>query len=310
MNARGGRMKKCAASAAALLLLIALLVSCFGYKNEAAMLASALAEDHAVVALADVGQGECVIILAGDSTVMIDSGDASKTSRRSVLSFLKECGITKIDYLFVSHPHADHIGGMRAVVENCEIGVIVFPEIDDSLQPTSKIYFELLQAIDASGVAVETAKIGDYYDLALGGLTVLSAGGYKDLNNCSVVLLYRYGGTEFLLTGDAEKAVERDILAGGADIESEVLIAGHHGSNTSTTKDFLDAVSPLYLAISCGADNRYGHPHKEVLERVQAAGAVIYHTDVDGTIVFASDGQTVAAYAENRKAEWSAILLG
>ena len=310
MNARGGRMKTRAASAAALLLLIALLVSCFGYKNEAAMLASTLAKDHAVVALADVGQGECVIILAGDSTVMIDSGDASKTSRRSVLSFLKECGITKIDYLFVSHPHADHIGGMRAVVENCEIGVIVFPEIDDSLQPTSKIYFELLQAIDASGVAVETAKIGDYYDLALGGLTVLSAGGYKDLNNCSVVLLYRYGGTEFLLTGDAEKAVERDILAGGADIESEVLIAGHHGSNTSTTKDFLDAVSPLYLAISCGADNRYGHPHKEVLERAQAAGAVIYRTDVDGTIVFASDGQTVAAYAENRKAEWSAILLG
>lgn len=256
---------------------------------------TAVSDGEISVHFLDVGQGDSTFIeLTDGRTMLIDAGTADYG--QNIIEYIKGMGYTKIDYLVATHPHADHIGGMTDVVESFDIGAIYMPDVDT----TTKTYENLLEAIYNKSLKIKTAKSGGYIidepDLTakiLAPVTIYE----NDLNNCSIVIKLSYDDTSFLFTGDAEKK-ELEQITG--DISADVLKVGHHGSNTSTTEDFLLRVIPYYAVISCGKNNEYGHPHSEVLNLLDDFDAEVYRTDKDGTVRFTSDGQNL--YVETEKA--------
>jgi len=239
------------------------------------------------VHIIDVGQGDAILVQFHSQNMLVDAGPDD-----SVVSYLNQQGIKKIDYLIATHPHADHIGGMAAVIRSFDIGKIYMPKVSH----TTKTFENTLQAVKSKGLKVSTAK---------SGVTILNQNGtkanfiapcsssYDNLNNYSAVIKIQHGNTSFLLAGDAEAESEQEMLASGTNLKADVLKVGHHGSNSSTTPSFLKAISPKYAVISCGTGNQYGHPHKELLNKLSSAGIQTYRTDVNGTVIFTSDGKTL-----------------
>lgn len=252
------------------------------------------------VSVLDVGQADSILIESGDFVALIDAGDYF--SERAIADGLRARGIARIDLLVATHPHRDHIGGMAALIGEFEIGKVLFTTYSDELTPTNTTYMNLLNALIDASFQTVTAATGEVIEMPLGALTVLSAGGYNELNDCSLVIRCDYGETSFLLTGDAGFAVENAMMADGLPLACDVLKAGHHGSKYATSAAFLEAVGPAYVAVSCGVDNQYGYPTEEFLDRVQAAGAAVLRTDLDGDIVFLSDGASVRAATETKEA--------
>lgn len=252
-------------------------------------------QDELLIETVDVGQGDCIIIKTPDnSVIMVDAGE--RTAISNIVATFKKYDIEKIDLLIATHPHADHIGGMQYFVESYPISKIMMPKSDHS----TTMYLNLLQSIKDKGLKITEAKPGITYefgDVTIGVLGPVSTA-YKDLNNISVVFKLTYGDTSFLFTGDAEKEAEKDIIASGADLSTDVIKAGHHGSSTSTTQEFLDAVSPLIALVSCEIDNEYGHPHKEFLERISKKGCTLYRTDKNGNISILSNGTNISVETE------------
>ena len=238
----------------------------------------------------DVGQGDAVLIQTPQDRVMlIDAGSAN--AGEAVLRYLDERGISQIDLVVGTHPHEDHIGGLIAVLENLPVGKV----IDSGKIHTSKSYEKYLALIDEKKIPFEIGRAGK--EIALDPsvtLKILHPGPDiedSNVNNSSVVVQLSYGEVDFLFTGDAELEAESEILARGyCCTEVTVLKVGHHGSSSSTSEDFLRAVAPEIAVISLGRDNPYGHPHEETLDRLAAAGAKIFRTDLAGSIVITTDG--------------------
>ena len=234
----------------------------------------------------DVGQGDSILIEVGGQTMLIDAAEADQAE--NINAYLEAQGIQKLDYVLGTHPHADHIGGLKSVIEHFEVGQIYLPKVAH----TTSTYQGLLKAIQNKGQKVHTAKAG---------VTVCQGEGYKaeilspqqetyeDVNNASIVLKLTVGDTAFLFTGDAEASVEKEL----DNVRADVLKVGHHGSRTSSSVTFLQRVQPKIAVISCGRDNDYGHPHEETMQALADAGATVYRTDRNGTIVCSSDGTTV-----------------
>lgn len=236
----------------------------------------------------DVGQGDSIFVtLPNGKNMLIDAGE--KKSGADIASFIKEKGVSKIDFLVATHPHADHIGGMKQIVESFEIDKIYMPKASAN----TKTFENLLLAIKEKGKTITTAK---------GGVSILTENGldirfvapmndkYDDLNNYSAVIKLTYGATSFLFTGDAEKLSENEI---SADIKCDVLKVAHHGSSSSSSEEFLLKASPEYAVISCGEGNEYGHPHSEVMSLLEKHGIKIFRTDIQGTIEAVSDGENI-----------------
>ena len=198
-----------------------------------------------------------------------------------------------------THPHSDHIGGMDTVMQGITVGKLLMPDLPDDLIPTTKTYLSVLDAAEQTQTEMVYAYPGDSWQICGGKLTVLGpVKDYDDLNDESLVMRFDYGETSFLLTGDQEAGAEEDLLASGADVNADLLGVGHHGSSTSTSQSFLDAVSPSVAVISCGEGNDYGHPHMETTQRLEEAGVEIYRTDLQGSIVATSDGQKLTVSTE------------
>lgn len=246
----------------------------------------------------DVGQGESILIRGPEKTVLIDAGENEQGDL--VVSYLREQEIEAIDYVIGTHPHADHIGGMAKVLGRMPVGDVILPVIPDDIVPATASYTRMLEAIADQDLMITPAEAGDTYPLGDGAvLTILGpVGEYDDLNNMSVVCRVDYGDTSFVFTGDAEKESEGDMLEAGHIQQATVLNLGHHGSKTSTSKSFLQAVAPQVTVLSCGQDNRYGHPHRDVVERVEEMGARVLRTDLDGTILLISDGKSIGIQVE------------
>lgn len=245
------------------------------------------------VSFIDVGQGDSILVELGEEAMLIDCG--TRSAGDDVLAYLAEEQVTALDHLVLTHPHEDHIGGAVDVLDNIPVGQVLMPEKTH----TSATYGNTLDASARQGSAVTLAEPGSSFSLGDAVVEVLApVQDYDDLNNCSVVLRLRYGETSFLFTGDAEAPAEADILNSGADVDADVLKLGHHGSDTSTAQDFLDAVSPEIAIASCGLDNEYGHPGSSTVEKLAASDIPLYRTDLQGTIQVTSDGENIRIYTE------------
>ena len=196
-------------------------------------------------------------------------------------------------YIIGTHPHADHIGGLDDVIDAFDIGTIIMP----NKISTTKTFEDVLDSIARKGLSITKPKPGQTYDL--NGAEVIILGPveekYSNINNYSVVAKLVNGKNTFLFTGDAEAMSEREMLDKNKEIlKSDLLKSGHHGSDTSTSQDFLDAVNPKYAVITVGIDNRYGHPDTVVLDRLEMKKVQVYRTDLDGTIIAISDGDIIS----------------
>jgi competence protein ComEC len=236
----------------------------------------------------DVGQGDAILVTAPGGNMLIDTSESK--AREALDDYLKTAGVEEIEYLVLTHPDADHIGNADFIIQNYVIKNIIMTDY----VATSKTYERLLDAIEASSANVIIGESG--YRFNIGELTntiIAPNSDYDDPNEMSIVVKSTYGETSVMLTGDAEKKSEADSLKKwSADtFKCNILKVGHHGSSSSTTEAFLNAVDPDIAVISCGSGNKYGHPHDEVIERLLAKGVEIYQTDEDGDIVFKTDGK-------------------
>lgn len=232
----------------------------------------------------DVGQGDAVLIEQDGCFALIDAGD--RDAEDALVSYLQSVGVDKLTFLVMTHPHADHIGSMRAVVEAFSVDTIILPDFTKAPMPTTATFTKLLEAVRKNGIKALTARVGDVFTLGAGTLTVLGDGVYTDnMNNLSLVTMFEASGIRFFASGDGEKEVERALLDSGADVSASLYKAAHHGSSTSNTQELLEAVQPRVVVISCGKDNSYGHPHKEALEVYEAVKAKVFRTDECGTVI-------------------------
>lgn len=245
------------------------------------------------VCFLDVGQGDAALIRTPEHAVLIDAGDYEQSD--SVVQMLKALGVSRLNAAVCSHPHADHIGGMSAVLAQIGADVLYLPEIPEQLVPTDYPFTVLLDTAEKTDTVLRTPACHDTVAL---GSTVLEFlctenSGFDDLNNCSLGCRVTCGDVSFFLAGDLEKAGEAAFLDAGLIEPVSVLKVSHHGSNSSSTEPFLQAAKPEYAVISAGAMNDYGHPAEKLLDRLAAYGCTVYRTDLDGTVVFATDGKAI-----------------
>ena len=244
-----------------------------------------------MVEFIDVGQGDCTLITDSQAVILIDGGESGEA--QTIINYLKNKNITKIDCCIATHPHSDHIGSLAKVFEEFEVVDVIMPEIPEKIIPTTTTYERFLTQLSENVENVILAERGATYSYGQMTLKILGpVNTYDDLNNMSVVAKVIFGETSVMLTGDAETLSEEDMLAfKGADYSADILKVAHHGSKTSSTDLWLKAVNPQYAVISCGVDNDYGHPHKQLLNRLKKMNIEYYRTDLLGDITFESDGK-------------------
>lgn len=254
--------------------------------------------DNLVVSFIDVGQGDCVLISCGGQNMLIDCGESTEFDR--VAAFLNSQGVKRIDVLAATHPHSDHMGCMGDVVSNYDIGEIIMPHIDDSDIPTTRYYERFIDACSAKGLYINEAQLGSTIKIGEAEAEIIAPNSlkYSGANNYSMGIILRHGSNSFLFTGDAEKLAEEEMLQSGRLQHVKVYKAGHHGSDTSSSEDFLKVVSPDYAVIMCGEGNSYGHPSPVIVDRLSEYARKIYRTDQCGSIIFESDGSTLQIRTE------------
>ncbi len=249
-----------------------------------------LPEGKMQVHFVDVGQGDCTLIQTSEAVILIDAGEAGEAD--DVINFLKERDIKKIDCCIATHPHTDHIGGLPEIFEKFDVDTVITTEFNEDNEPTTDTYERFIDSLEyVENVAI--AEVGDKYEYGSLKLEILGPlKQYEDLNNMSIVAKVSYGKTSLVLTGDAETLSENDMLENkNVDYSADILKLGHHGSSTSTGKAWLKAVNPEVGIISCGEGNKYGHPHKETVNKLKNNNIEYYRTDLKGTISFESDGE-------------------
>lgn len=237
----------------------------------------------------DVGQADSALVTCDGHSMLIDGGNVDDSN--VLYSVMQRETDGHLDYVVGTHAHEDHIGGLSGAFEAVTADMTLCPVTEYD----SKAFRDFASHAEQKGGGITIPDVGDTYTLGKAKFTIVGVNSVPDdTNNTSIVLRIVYGDTSFLFTGDAEQEAENMILASGQDIQSTVLKVGHHGSSTSTSEAFLDAVNPTYAVISCGTGNSYGHPHQETLDKLQNKGVEVYRTDLLGDIYCTSDGKEVS----------------
>ena len=247
-----------------------------------------------IASFIDVGQGDSIFLeFPNGKNMLIDAGE--KYESETVQSFINSKGYFSLDYVVGTHPHTDHIGGLESIIRRYEIGEIYLPKVVH----TSKTYENLLTTINELGYKVNGAISGMEIINEKGlEVKILSPknSNYSELNNYSVVIKIVFGNTSFLFMGDAEKVVENEILN---EVSADVVKVGHHGSDSSSSSDFVESVGAKYAVIMSGVDNQYDLPSDEVVSRWENSGAKVYNTSVNGNIVMVSDGNNISVEVQD-----------
>ncbi|MGL5821178.1 MAG: MBL fold metallo-hydrolase [Sarcina sp.] len=233
----------------------------------------------------DTGNSDAILI-KGEKTVLIDGGD--NNDEKPLVEYIKKIGVGKLDYLIATHNHADHIGGLDSVVENLEVGTTLISNGDAE----TDTYKDFINALAKKNLSPSVPLEGVKFDLGNNSyIQLFNGNGGSDTNEQSLVTLYVNGNDKFLFTGDAETETEKEILSKMPDVD--VLKVGHHGSKSSTSQEFLDKVNPEFAIVTVGKDNKYNHPHKVVMDRIQNSNIKVHRTDECGSIIFKSTGNGV-----------------
>lgn len=289
-----------------------------GQSSDTAANSKAEAKGQLTISMLDIGQGDAVLIQTGAKNILIDTGDdkyyedgKKGKENTQLLTELQKLKIDHIDTLVMTHAHADHIGKADKVIAQYGVKELVYNDIPS----TSKYFINALKAAKANGTQQVKVKAGDVLDFGNGvsfeivspsqslideDTAAIKAKKKVDVNNESVVGRLTFGNFAMLFTGDAEGPVEKDMAASyGKKLKCQVLKAGHHGSKTSSTAEFLKLVQPESVVMSLGVNNQYGHPHEALLNRLQKQGIKnIYRTDLNGTITIVSDGSSYSITTE------------
>lgn len=250
------------------------------------------------VTFIDLGQADCTIVRYGSNAMLIDAG--SDSTAASLISKIKDIGINKFDVAVGTCPQDEHIGGLDTVIDNFDIETLYMPAI----LGTTKASRDVLTAINGKGLTVTHPIPGDSFTLGNEvKCDILAPNGssYPDLGGFSIVIKMTYGETSFLFTGDADEHSEKEMLAKGFDLKSDVLKAGCHGGVNSTSAAFLKEVAPKYGVIFAGMGNPYELPHQETLDKLNKAGIIVYRTDLNGDIVCTSDGSDLTVIPSTTK---------
>jgi competence protein ComEC len=241
-----------------------------------------------IVHYIDVGQGDSILVQVNNKNLLLDAGP--KREKDDLFDYLTKLKIKKLDYVIATHPHEDHIGNMADIIKNYEIGAFYAPKVEKN----TKTFERMIDALKYKNLKINSIKAGvDSIDLGTGTKVSIYSpieDKYENDNNYSPIIKIQFGSNSFLFTGDAEKEVELSVLNTNANLKSDVLKLGHHGSSTSTSEEFFRAVSSSIGIISVGTDNSYGHPHKETLKLLEENKIKIFRTDKDGSIIISSDG--------------------
>ena len=234
----------------------------------------------------DVGQGLSILAQSDDQTLIYDGGDSDKSS--FVVAYLKEQGVTDIDYLISSHYDSDHVNGLIGCLNAFDVeNVICSDYVHDS-----DTYQSFINTAQSKGLELQHPAVGTAFAFGTGSFEILAPSeiDQNDSNNNSVVIKLTNGNNSFIFTGDAESSSESAMCASGINLDCDVLVPGHHGSATATSWEFLESTVPEYAVISCGADNQYGHPDKDTMDKLQSMDIQVFRTDKQGTITVTSDG--------------------
>lgn len=248
------------------------------------------------------GIGDAIVVETAEKCVLIDGGLWTK-GRGVVVPYLKRRGVARLDAVILTHQHGDHYGGLAEVIEAMPVGEVV----TNGLSHPAKAYRKFLDAAKASGARYRVAREGEEFDWGGGAsATVVQGAGARgvspdDYNNNSLVIRMTFGKTAFLFAGDCEDKEEAAILSSRRDLRSQVLKVGHHGSSSSCTFPFLQAVRPEIAVVSVGAENRFNLPHRDVLDRLTSRGCAVYRTDLDGTVIVTSDGTRFSVETERKR---------
>ncbi len=242
----------------------------------------------------DVGQALSVLVECDGQFMLYDGGNVDDGSL--VVSYLQNQGVEELQYVFCSHAHEDHVGGLAAALAYFPANHVYSPVTEAD----TKCFQDFVKYTQQQGLQVEVPAVGTVWPLGSATVTLLGpVKQYDETNDTSLVLRIDYGSTSFLLTGDMESDAERDLVESGANLKADVLQVGHHGSSTSSSYLFLNAVLPEMGIISCGVNNKYGHPHEETLSILRDAGVNVYRTDLMGTITIGSDGANYTVSSEH-----------
>lgn len=250
-------------------------------------------DQNLTVAFLNVGQGDAVLIdTPNNQQILIDGGPNKRVLAEisKILPFYDR----SIDVVIATHPDSDHIGGLPDVLSRYDIDFFIEPGVGS----TNAVGKELEKMVEEMKIKKVLARRGMKFVLSDNAYLLIlfpdRDASRMDTNDASIIAKLVYGNASFLFTGDSPQKIENYLVSiDKENLNVDVLKAGHHGSKTSSSESFVNSASPAYVVISAGKNNRYGHPHREILERLRAAGAVILRTDLDGRVIFKSDGQNL-----------------
>ena len=268
-------------------LLTLFLIACFLFTGCSVEIANPASSDASLsIHYISVGQGNAVLAESDGEFMLIDGGERSHSAK--VISYLKEQNVETLDYVITTHYDSDHLSGVVGAIQNFSVGTLLDPDYETD----SKLFSSYVKTKKSLGITSVHPTPGEIYRFGACDFTILAPNSdyYSDENEYSIAIRLTCGSTSFLLTGDASRDSEVEMLASGLSLESDVFLAGHHGSSTSNSEEFVKAVNPSYAVISVGRDNSYGHPHRETMALFSKMDIPVYRTDTQGTIIVESDG--------------------